>query len=117
MADYISPRGDDYIGLFAVTSGYGLETLVNKYDKDLDDYSSIMVKVIADRLAEAATEWLHEKIRKEDWGYSASENFNNDELIKEKYIGIRPAPGYASCLIILKKIKYGIYWMSKIMRA
>ena len=56
-----------------------------------------MVKVIADRLAEAATEWLHEKIRKEDWGYSASENFNNDELIKEKYIGIRPAPGYASC--------------------
>ena len=78
MADFISPRGDDYIGLFAVTSGYGLETLVNKYDKDLDDYSSIMVKVIADRLAEAATEWLHEKIRKEDWGYSASENFNND---------------------------------------
>ena len=97
LADFISPRGDDYIGLFAVTSGYGLETLVNKYDKDLDDYSSIMVKVIADRLAEAATEWLHEKIRKEDWGYSASENFNNDELIKEKYIGIRPAPGYASC--------------------
>ena len=97
LADFISPKGDDYIGLFAVTSGHGLEQIVNKYEKDLDDYNSIMVKVIADRLAEAATEWLHEKIRKKDWGYSAQENFNNNDLIKEEYIGIRPAPGYPSC--------------------
>ena len=97
LADFISPKGDDYIGLFAVTSGHGLEQIVNKFEKDLDDYNSIMVKVIADRLAEAATEWLHEKIRKKDWGYSSQENFNNNDLIKEEYIGIRPAPGYPSC--------------------
>ena len=97
LADFISPKGDDYIGLFAVTSGHGLEKIVNKFEKDLDDYKSIMVKVIADRLAEAATEWLHEKIRKKDWGYSSQENFNNIDLIKEEYIGIRPAPGYPSC--------------------
>ena len=97
LADFISPKGDDYIGLFAVTSGHGLEKIVNKFEKDLDDYNSIMVKVIADRLAEAATEWLHEKIRKKDWGYSSQENFNNNDLIKEEYIGIRPAPGYPSC--------------------
>ena len=97
LADYISPKGDDYIGLFAVTSGHGLEKIVNKYEKDLDDYNSIMVKVIADRLAEAATEWLHEKVRREDWGYAASENLDNNALIKEEYVGIRPAPGYSSC--------------------
>ena len=97
LADFISPNGDDNIGCFAVTSGHGLKNIVNKYEEDLDDYNSIMVKVIADRLAEASTEWLHEKIRKEDWGYAFDENFNNDELIKEKYTGIRPAPGYPSC--------------------
>ena len=97
LADFISPDGDDNIGCFAVTSGKGLKKIVNKYEDDLDDYNSIMVKVIADRLVEAATEWLHEKIRKKDWGYSKNENFNNSELIKEKYIGIRPAPGYPSC--------------------
>ena len=97
LADFISPKGDDSIGLFAVTAGIGLEKIVKKYEDDFDDYNSIMVKVIADRLAEAATEWLHEKIRKEDWGYSSGENFNNHDLIKEKYVGIRPAPGYPSC--------------------
>ena len=97
LADFISPNGDDNIGLFAVTAGHGLEEIVNNYEKDFDDYNSIMVKVIADRLAEAATEWLHEKVRKKDWGYAPKENFNNEELIKEKYVGIRPAPGYPSC--------------------
>ena len=97
LADFISPNGDDNIGLFAVTAGHGLEEIVNNYEKDFDDYNSIMVKVIADRLAEAATEWLHEKVRKKDWGYAPEENFNNEELIKEKYVGIRPAPGYPSC--------------------
>jgi len=97
LADFISPNGDDNIGLFAVTAGHGLEEIVKNYEKDFDDYNSIMVKVIADRLAEAATEWLHEKVRKKDWGYAPEENFNNEELIKEKYVGIRPAPGYPSC--------------------
>ncbi len=97
LADFISPKGDDHLGLFAVTSGFGLEKIVNKYERGLDDYNSIMVKVIADRLAEAATEWLHEKVRKEDWGYSESEKLNNNDLIKEAYVGIRPAPGYPSC--------------------
>ena len=97
LSDFISPNGDDNIGLFAVTAGHGLEEIVNNYEKDFDDYNSIMVKVIADRLAEAATEWLHEKVRKKDWGYAPEENFNNEELIKEKYVGIRPAPGYPSC--------------------
>ena len=97
LADFISPKGDDHLGLFAVTSGHGLEKIVNKYERGLDDYNSIMIKVIADRLAEAATEWLHEKVRKEDWGYSESEKLNNNDLIKEAYVGIRPAPGYPSC--------------------
>ena len=97
LADFISPKGDDSIGCFAVTSGHGLNKIVNKYENNLDDYNSIMVKVIADRLAEAATEWLHEKIRIVDWGYSSNENFDNDELIREKYVGIRPAPGYSAC--------------------
>ena len=97
LADFISPNDDDYIGIFAVTAGHGLEKIVNKFENDLDDYNSIMVKIIADRLAEAATEWLHEKVRKEFWGYSPDENFNNIDLIKEKYVGIRPAPGYPSC--------------------
>jgi 5-methyltetrahydrofolate--homocysteine methyltransferase len=96
LADFIAPKGsgkEDFIGMFAVTTGIGLETLVAKFEKDNDDYNSIMAKAIADRLAEAFAEHLHEKVRKEYWGYS-KEDFTNEELIKEKYIGIRPAPGY-----------------------
>ena len=97
VADFISPKGDDYIGIFALTAGHGLEKLVEKYESDHDDYNSIMVKILADRLAEATAEWLHEKIRKYDWGYCENENLDNNDLIKEKYFGIRPAPGYPSC--------------------
>ena len=97
LADFISPNGDDYIGLFAVTAGHGLEKLVEQFESDHDDYSAIMVKVLADRYAEAATEWLHEKNRKNDWGYAPNEIYSKEELIKEKYQGIRPAPGYPSC--------------------
>ena len=97
LADFISPNGDDYIGIFALTAGHGLEKLVEKYESEHDDYNSIMVKILADRLAEATAEWLHEKIRKYDWGYCKNENLDNHDLIKEKYFGIRPAPGYPSC--------------------
>jgi 5-methyltetrahydrofolate--homocysteine methyltransferase len=71
--------------------------LVEKYEKDHDDYNSIMAKALADRLAEAFAELMHERVRKEFWGYSPNENFTNEELIKEKYVGIRPAPGYPAC--------------------
>ena len=83
--------------MFAVTTGLGLDELVNKYEKDHDDYSSIMVKALADRLAEAFAELLHEKVRKEYWGYAKDERLTNEELIDEKYYGIRPAPGYPAC--------------------
>lgn len=99
LADFIAPLSSgikDYIGLFAVTTGLGIELLVNKFEKEHDDYNAIMTKAVADRLAEAFAELLHEKVRKEIWGYSADENFSNEELIKEKYTGIRPAPGYPS---------------------
>ena len=97
LADFIAPREsgvEDYIGMFAVTAGVGIEKLVDKFEKDHDDYNSIMVKAIADRLAEAFAEHLHELVRKDYWGYSPDENFSSQELIKEKYVGIRPAPGY-----------------------
>jgi 5-methyltetrahydrofolate--homocysteine methyltransferase len=97
LADFISPNGDDHIGLFTVTAGHGLEKLVEQFESDHDDYNAILVKVLADRYAEAATEWLHEKIRKNDWGYGSNEIYSKEELIKEKYQGIRPAPGYPSC--------------------
>jgi len=100
LADFIAPQETgktDYIGFFAVTAGIGIEKLVEKYEKDHDDYNSIMVKALADRLAEAFAELMHERVRKEFWGYSPDENFTNEELIKEKYIGIRPAPGYPAC--------------------
>ena len=71
--------------------------LAKQYEEDLDDYNSIMIKAIADRIAEAATEFLHERVRKEFWGYAKDENFDNDALIREKYQGIRPAPGYPAC--------------------
>jgi len=97
LADFIAPKEsgvEDYVGLFAVTAGIGIEKLIEKFEKDHDDYNSIMVKALADRLAEAFAEHLHELVRKEYWGYASDENFSSDELVKEKYVGIRPAPGY-----------------------
>jgi len=96
LADFIAPK-NDYIGTFAVTTGHGLEKIVKYYDDQNDDYNAIMAKVLADRLAEALTERMHERVRKEFWRYAVNEQLTNDELIKEKYIGIRPAPGYPSC--------------------
>jgi len=100
LADFIAPETSgrqDYMGMFAVTAGLGIEKLIAKYKAANDDYSDIMVKALADRLAEAFAECLHTKVRKELWGYDTNENLNNDELIEEKYIGIRPAPGYPAC--------------------
>ena len=100
LSDFIAPEKvnvEDYIGAFVVSAGSGVEEISKKYEKDHDDYSSIMIKALADRLAEATAEYLHELIRKEYWGYDKKESFSNDELIKEKYQGIRPAPGYPAC--------------------
>ncbi|UXP31866.1 methionine synthase [Reichenbachiella agarivorans] len=100
LADFIAPKESgrqDYMGGFAVTAGIGIEKLIEKYDKDHDDYNSIMIKALADRLAEAFAELMHLKVRKELWGYAADETLENDALISEKYKGIRPAPGYPAC--------------------
>ena len=100
LSDFIAPLNSgetDYIGAFAVTTGLGIEALLDKYEKEHDDYNSIMVKALADRLAEAFAELLHERVRKEFWGYAAEETLSNEELISEKYDGIRPAPGYPAC--------------------
>ncbi|KOY84900.1 methionine synthase [bacterium 336/3] len=100
LADFIAPQETgktDYMGFFAVTAGIGIEKIVEAYEKDHDDYNAIMVKAIADRLAEAFAELMHERTRKEFWGYVKNEHFTNEDLIKEKYIGIRPAPGYPAC--------------------
>lgn len=98
LADFISSEaGKDYLGMFAVTAGLGLEKLVAKYKANQDDYSEIMAKALADRLAEAFAECLHEKVRKEHWGYAHGEKFSSDELIAEAYDGIRPAAGYPAC--------------------
>ena len=97
LADFIAPKEsgvNDYIGMFAVTTGLGIEEQIEKFEKDNDEYSTIMIKAIADRLAEAFAEFLHKKIRTDIWGYSPDENYSNEELVKEKYAGIRPAPGY-----------------------
>ncbi len=99
LSDFIAPKDSgkqDYMGAFAVTTGININPLVGAYDADLDDYNSIMVKAVADRLAEAFTELMHHKVRTELWGYS-NESFDNEQLIEEKYQGIRPAPGYPSC--------------------
>jgi 5-methyltetrahydrofolate--homocysteine methyltransferase len=100
LSDFIAPESsgkEDYIGAFAVTAGLGIETLLEQYEKDHDDYNSIMLKAIADRLAEAFAELMHERVRKEFWGYANEETLSNEELISEEYQGIRPAPGYPAC--------------------
>jgi len=97
LADFIAPEEsniNDYIGMFAVTAGIGIENLIAKFKKEHDDYNIILIKAVADRLAEAFAEYLHKMIRKDYWGYSKDEDLTNKELISEKYNGIRPAPGY-----------------------
>ncbi len=106
LADFIAPKEtnkQDYIGCFCVTTGFGTKELAAKYEQEHDDYNSIMIKAIADRLAEAYAEFLHEKVRKEYWGYATDEILTNEELIKENYKGIRPAPGYPACPDHLEK--------------
>jgi 5-methyltetrahydrofolate--homocysteine methyltransferase len=94
LADFIAPEGEDYIGGFAVTAGIGEEKHLQAFRDAKDDYSAILLSALADRLAEAFAERMHEKVRKDYWGYAAEEDFSNDDLIKEAYAGIRPAPGY-----------------------
>lgn len=106
LADYIAPKESglkDYMGGFAVTAGIGIEKYIEKFEADHDDYNSIMLKALADRLAEAFTEYLHERVRKEYWGYASDEHLSNFDLIKEEYKGIRPAPGYPACPDHLEK--------------
>ncbi len=100
LSDFIAPAEtelQDYIGAFAVTTGIGIDEHVKRFEDSHDDYSSIMLKALADRLAEAFTEHMHERVRREFWGYAADEQFSNEELIGEDYQGIRPAPGYPAC--------------------
>lgn len=100
LADFVAPKSSgkaDYIGAFAVTGGLEEDTLADMYEAQHDDYNKIMVKALSDRLAEAFAEYLHEKVRKVHWGYAANENLSNEELIRENYQGIRPAPGYPAC--------------------
>jgi 5-methyltetrahydrofolate--homocysteine methyltransferase len=107
LADFVAPRESglpDHVGAFAVTAGIGLDELAVKYQQARDDYSSIIVKALADRLAEAFAECLHARVRRE-WGYGAAEKLSNDDLIAEKYRGIRPAFGYPACPEHSEKVK------------
>ena len=100
LADFIAPKSsgvDDWIGAFAVTAGIGIEPHLARFEREHDDYSSILLKALADRLAEAFAERLHERVRREFWGYAPDEALDNESLIGEKYRGIRPAPGYPAC--------------------
>lgn len=100
LADFVAPKLSgkaDYIGAFAVTGGLEEDALADAFEAQHDDYNKIMVKAIADRLAEAFAEYLHERVRKVYWGYAPNESLSNDELIRENYQGIRPAPGYPAC--------------------
>jgi 5-methyltetrahydrofolate--homocysteine methyltransferase len=100
LADFIAPKASgikDYIGMFAVTSGLGIEKYEKRFEDGHDDYSSIMLKSLADRLAEAFAEYLHERVRTDLWGYAAGEDLSNEAMIAEQYVGIRPAPGYPAC--------------------
>ena len=107
LADFIAPKvsqQQDYIGAFVVTAGLGIEHYISEFDAKQDDYNSIMIKALADRLAEAFAEYLHEVVRKETWAYAADETLENQALIAEKYRGIRPAPGYPACPDHLEKL-------------
>jgi len=107
LADFIAPEESgkqDYMGCFCVTTGFGTAELAAQYEKELDDYSSIMIKALADRLAEAFAEYLHKEVRTKYWGYAANEDLSNEELINESYKGIRPAPGYPACPDHLEKL-------------
>ena len=100
LSDFVAPKESgvkDYLGAFVVTAGIGIEKWIEKFEKEHDDYSSILLKALADRMAEALAEYMHEQVRKEYWGYSPKENFDIDSLIKEDFQGIRPAPGYPAC--------------------
>jgi len=106
LSDFIAPKSSgktDYMGAFCVCTGFGTDELSDQYEKDNDDYNAIMVKAIADRFAEAYAEFLHKKVRTEYWGYANQENLSNEDLIAEKYKGIRPAPGYPACPDHLEK--------------
>ena len=106
LADFIAPKESgiqDYMGCFCVTTGFGIEEKATAFEKGLDDYNSILIKALGDRLAEAFAEYLHEKVRKEIWGYASDENLSNQDLIAENYKGIRPAPGYPACPDHLEK--------------
>ena len=107
LADFIAPKESnrqDYIGCFCVSTGFGTAELASQYERDLDDYSSIMIKALADRLAEAFAEYLHKEVRTEHWGYATQEDLSNEDLINESYKGIRPAPGYPACPDHLEKL-------------
>ena len=100
LADFVAPKAaevPDHIGAFCVTAGHGVADLVATYEADHDDYHAILAKALADRLAEAAAEWLHQKVRTDTWGYAPDEGLDNEALIAESYVGIRPAPGYPAC--------------------
>lgn len=107
LADFIAPKESgirDYIGCFCVTAGFGTDELAKKFEEEHDQYNSIMIKALSDRLAEAFAEYLHKQTRTRDWGYAPNEDLSNDELIKESYKGIRPAPGYPACPDHLEKL-------------
>ena len=97
LADYLHPEKQDYLGCFAVTAGLGMESKLAEFQEAGDDYNDILFKALADRLAEAAAEYVHELVRKDYWGYANEEHLDNDSLIREEYLGIRPAPGYPAC--------------------
>ena len=100
LADFVAPKSSgvqDYMGAFAVTCGLNIEKKVKEFESNLDDYNAILLKALADRLAEAYAELMHKKVRRELWGYEMDQNYTNEELIQEKYVGIRPAPGYPAC--------------------
>ena len=106
LADFVAPKDNgkqDYIGCFCVTTGFGVDEKASEFEKQLDDYNSILVKALGDRLAEAFAEYLHLKVRKEIWGYASDESLSNQDLINEEYKGIRPAPGYPACPDHLEK--------------
>ena len=100
LSDFVAPKSSkvtDYVGAFTVTAGHGIDSYVNAFEDAHDDYSAIMLKALADRLAESFAEHLHRRVRTEFWGYAGDESLSNDELIREHYRGIRPAPGYPAC--------------------